>query len=234
MTTITFDVECVGCEDEATIAEIAATIKPPGNLKKAETIAKWEAEDKPGVVAEAIKKTSFDGALGRIVCIGWAVDYEEPETCWDYTEDGIISTFFDAVRDAAEVHRTKGAHATIVFVGHNIIGFDFRFLWQRAVVLGIKPPSIIPFMAKPWDVSIADTMMMWNPDRDRRISLDRLCKALDVPTPKDGMDGSMVWDYVRAGRLEEIATYCRGDVEATRACYRRMMFAEPDFLANAA
>lgn len=235
MTTITFDVECIGSDDPETVAEIAATIKPPGNLKKQETIDKWLAEDKPAAVAEAVKKTCFDGSLGKIVCIGWAIDDAEPETCWDYTEDGIIDEFFNAVRDASKLHYHGGITKTApVFVGHNISGFDLRFLWQRCVVLGIKPPTTIPFKAKPWDSSIGDTMIMWNPERDKKIKLDTLCKALRVPTPKDSMDGSHVWDYVRAGRIEEVAAYCRGDVEAVRACYRKMTFTQPDLLANAA
>lgn len=225
MTTITFDVECVGCEDEAVVAEIAASIKPPGNLKKAETIAKWEAEDKPDAVKEAIAKTSFDGGLGRIVCIGWAVNDKDPGSAYGKDERYILDSFFGDVRRASEYHyKTGDTKIPPTFIGHNITGFDLRFLWQRAVVLGIKPPSVIPFKAKPWDSSIADTMVMWDAERSRKISLDALCKALSVTSPKSDLDGSKVWDYVKAGRIEEVAEYCRGDVAATRACYQKMMF----------
>lgn len=235
MTTIYFDVECIGSDDPAIVAEIAGTIKPPGNLKKQETIDKWIAEEKPAAVVEAVKKTCFDGALGKIVCIGWAVDNGAPVGAWGAQENVNIHAFFRAVHEAAKLHYHGGSTKTTpVFVGHNITGFDLRFLWQRCVCLGIKPPTVIPFKAKPWDASIADTMIMWNPERDKKIKLDSLCKALGVPTPKDGMDGSQVWDYIRAGRIEEVAAYCRGDVSAVRACYRRMMFLEADLLTNAA
>lgn len=227
MTTITFDVECIGSDDPETVAEIAATIKPPGNLKKQETIDKWLAEDKPAAVAEAVKKTCFDGSLGKIVCIGWAFNDLDPGSAYGNDEKYIIHSFFSDVRIATH-------NSGPLFVGHNITGFDLRFLWQRCVVLGIKPPPAIPFKAKPWDSTIFDTMAAWNPERDKKISLDRLCKALRVPTPKDVMDGSQVWDYVKAGRIEEVAAYCRGDVEAVRACYRKMTFTEPALLANAA
>ena len=106
-------------------------------------------------------------------------------------------------------------------VGHNV-AWDLRFLWQRFVVNGIAPPNWlrVAVKAKPWDIS--DTMTMWNPDRDKRISLDRLCRILGVPTSKGDMDGSKVWDAYRAGEIDRIAAYCRADVEAVRECYRRM------------
>ena len=48
----------------------------PGNIKKLETIAKWEAEEKPKLIEEAYCKTSFNGAYGEIICIGFALDDE--------------------------------------------------------------------------------------------------------------------------------------------------------------
>ena len=78
--------------------------------------------------------------------------------------------------------------------------------------------------AKPWSDSINDTMLMWNPERERRISLDRLCKVLGVPTSKGEMDGSKVWDAYQAGEYEKIATYCATDVEATRKVFHRLSF----------
>jgi predicted PolB exonuclease-like 3'-5' exonuclease len=62
-----------------------------------------------------------------------------------------------------------------------------------------------------------------------RISLDALCKALDIPTKGtelDGedIDGSKVWDFVQAGRVSDVATYCMADVERVRTVYKRMNF----------
>lgn len=225
MTIIYTDIETIGTEDPAVIAEIDAGILPPKTMSKPETIAKWVAEEKPALVAEAVKKTAFDGGLGRIVCIGWAVGDGEPVAAFEGPENEILRTFFSAVQYAANIHYRSGKTEGVpVFCGHNISGFDLRFLWQRCVVNGIKPPSGIPFHAKPWDKSIADTMLMWNPERDRRVSLDKLCRILGVPSPKGELDGSKVWDYVRAGRIQEVAQYCVSDVVAVRECHNRMMF----------
>ena len=225
MTIIYTDIETIGTEDPAVIAEIAAAILPPKTMSKPETIAKWEAEEKPALVTEAVKKTSFDGGLGRIVCIGWAVNDQAPVAVYEGDERALLTQFFAAVKQAILVHYHGGKTDGVpVFAGHNIGGFDLRFIWQRAVVNGICPPVAIPFGAKPWDKSIADTMVMWNPERDRRVSMDKLCRILGVPSPKGELDGSKVWDYVRAGRIKEVAEYCLGDVIAVRECHNRMIF----------
>lgn len=226
MSIVYLDIETIGCDDPTVIEDIAAGITPPKNYSKPETIAKWEAEEKPALVNEAVLKTAFDGGCGRVVCIGWAVDDKPAQAVCGALETDILLPFFGAIKEAASFHyRTGSTKQPLIFAGHNIGGFDLRFLWQRAVVNGIKPPSAIPFNVKPWDTSIADTMLMWNPSPGQKTSLDRLCKALGVPTPKGELDGSKVWEYVKAGRIAEIAEYCKRDVEAVRQCHRRMVFA---------
>lgn len=213
MKTIYLDFETIGTDDPAVIAEIADSIKPPGQYKKADSIAKWIEEEKPAVVSEAVAKTSFDGAVGRIVCAGMAVD-DQPVRTFIGDEKDIINSLFYAIKVLEES----------CFVGHNIIGFDLKFLWKRSIVLGIRPPSAIPFQAKPWDNNVFDTMTRWDADTSKRISQDRLCRALGIPPSKDEMDGSMVWDKWREGKIDEIARYCEKDVEAVRQIHKRMTF----------
>lgn len=238
MTILTIDVETIGTSDPAVIAEITAGIKHPGNMSKPETIAKWEEQEKPALVEEAIAKTSFDASVGRIVCIGMALNEQPAFADCSPHEDDVLNIAFHFINLAATNHYKSGTSrdSAIVFVGHNLSGFDLRYLWQRSVINGIQPPACLlrAMKAKPWDSVIADTMIMWSPERERRISLDRLCKALGVPTPKGDMNGSKVWAAFKAGELSKIAEYCAADVEATRNCYRRMTFAEPDMLSVAA
>ena len=57
----------------------------------------------------------------------------------------------------------------------------------------------------------------------RKWNLDFACKAFGVESPKEhGMDGYSVGPYYRAGRLREIALYCRRDVEATARLFRKI------------
>lgn len=234
MTTITLDCETIGTDDPAVIAEIAKTITPPGNISKAETIAAWTAEKKPALIEEAVKRTSFDGTYGRIICIGMAID-DAPATAKvimhpfaPADEAALLADAFNDIQSAAKHNIKSGTmENAVTFIGHNLASFDLRFLWQRAVINGIKPPACLlkAMQAKPWDAVIQDTMLMWSPERERRISLDRLCKALGVPTSKDGMTGADVWQAFKEGRLDDIAIYCKADVEATRACWKRLVFA---------
>jgi predicted PolB exonuclease-like 3'-5' exonuclease len=70
---------------------------------------------------------------------------------------------------------------------------------------------------------VFDTMQEWAGFRET-VSLDALCRALAIASPKaGGLDGSRVYDAWIAGRAEEIAAYCRRDVEAVQAIHRRML-----------
>lgn len=225
MTIIHLDVETIPT-DRADVREyIAATVTHPGTMSKPETIAKWEAECRPAAVEEAVSRTGLDGAFGRICVIGVAID------------DGPVVTFYNADHErnlldcfAKYLHDEvpSSEFFTTTVVGHNVASFDLRFLAQRYIVNGIQTPMVLAraAQAKPWEQDkVYDTMVQWNPDRDKRISLDKLCLALSIPSPKGDMDGSQVGKYVAEGRIAEVAEYCKRDVEATRAVYKRMTFA---------
>ena len=53
-------------------------------------------------------------------------------------------------------------------------------------------------------------------------SLDVVCWALGMPSPKEVMDGSMVSTYFAKGDVATIAEYNAGDVRATTAVYQRV------------
>lgn len=57
------------------------------------------------------------------------------------------------------------------------------------------------------------------------ISLDALCGALGVPSPKDGgMDGSKVFDAWRAGDYEAIARYNLADTQTVACIWHHLQF----------
>jgi predicted PolB exonuclease-like 3'-5' exonuclease len=57
----------------------------------------------------------------------------------------------------------------------------------------------------------------------KTISLDKLCLALSLPG-KGEHTGADVWPMVKAGRLDDVAEYCKSDVQKTRAVFDRMTF----------
>lgn len=212
------DIETVGTSDPAIMAEIAASVTPPGNFKKAETIAEWESSTKPELVKEAIAKTALNGAFGRVVCIGWAWNNDEVRSVIEPDERLLIDSVMDLIHFAK-----PQTHYQPVIVGHNVAGFDIRYLWQRAIVLGIRMPPWFPRDPKPWSESVHDTMTMWGGTRDY-ISLDSLCRALGLPG-KGNMTGADVGRLWEAGNYEAIASYCAEDVYRVRSIHDRMMVA---------
>lgn len=219
MAILTFDIETRPCDDPALIEEIISSIKPPRTIKKPESIESWWEEEGEQAKQEAIARTALDGTYGHVCCIGYAFD-DMPAAAYCGEEAVVIRQFFSDVTDAALVDHYPRPVLTHTVVGHNVSSFDMRFLWQRAVVLGIPRPKNIPWNSKPWELQ--DTMLIWNPDRDKRISLDKLCKVLGVESPKGELDGSKIAQAWADGKYEEIAKYCKADVEATRECWRKM------------
>lgn len=219
MTDIYIDIETIPTQDPELLADIASRIKPPGNMKKEETIAKWEAEEKPALVAEAIASAGLNAETGQIVCICIAVD-----------DDKVVDFVATDTGLAEERRILRGAFSVLDMfrpptriIGHNIVGFDIPYIWKRAIVHGIKPPmGRLPRNPKPWSDSVLDTMTAWAGDRNH-IGLDRLCKVLGIPG-KQGMTGADVWPAIQRGEFDKVAAYCAADVEAVRKVARRLEF----------
>lgn len=200
----------------------------PANYKDAEKIAEFCANKKAALQSEFLDKlkqkieaTGLDGAFGQVFCIGWACDDGSITTASSMNEAFVLQEFARLLNVAPSER-----HTTCV-IGHNVSAFDLRFLTQRYIVNGIKPPMVIAraAQAKPWESEkVFDTMVQWA-GVGQRTSLDKLCLALSVPSPKGDMDGSMVWQAVQDGKGDKVAEYCERDVEATRAVWRRMTFA---------
>lgn len=221
MPKVVIDIETIGTSRKDVIDYIAATVKPPATFKKPESIATWHKEEGPQAIADAVAKTGLDGAFGQVVCVGFQIDDQAPETIYGLDESVLLQELnckLDTI--------PRNMHSAAMLIGHNVLQFDIRFLWQRYIVNGIRPHPIINVAvnAKAWDGKVFDTMTQFA-GFGNRISLDKLCLALSIPSPKGELDGSKVGQYVADGRLEEVAAYCKRDVSATRKVYERMTFA---------
>ncbi len=98
---------------------------------------------------------------------------------------------------------------------HNGKEFDFPYLCRRMVINGLSIPAILNVSGKkPWEVNHLDTMELWKfGDFKNYTSLNLLAHALGIPTPKDDIDGSMVWQvYWEEKNLQRIVNYCQKDV----------------------
>jgi len=221
---IFIDTETIPCQWPGIQDEFLAEVTAPGQYKKPESIAEWMAVNGKAQAEENWLKTSFDGGLGQICVIGWAID-DEPAQSLQVADMGaeaeqfVLASFLGALND---MHKgTSGLRPVII--GHNHIAFDLPFIWKRAMVHNLRPPLWFPRNPKPWAESVADTMLLWDGTQRAGGSMAKICRSLGIPGKGD-MDGSKVWPMVRDGRIDDVASYCRDDVDRTRQMYKRMMF----------
>jgi hypothetical protein len=189
----------------------------------------FEKKKKEGETFEDfLGRTNFDGAFGRILCIGYAVDDEEPKNFYnENNERETLRQFWNLVDALSAAPRNmQYPDYDLLFVGHNVMDFDLRFIYQRSIVLGVKPAYDLNF-ARYRGYPIYDTMKEWVKWSNSMVGLETLALALDIPSPKEGIDGSQVAAFFEAGKVDEILEYCKRDVETTRAVYQKMVFEKP-------
>ena len=140
-------------------------------------------------------------------------------------EKTMLEHFYSHVFDMVCTEYHGGiASQNLTVCGHNVAGFDLPFIKHRSIILGVKPPVAMlkAMSAKPWDTCIADTMLMWSSDSQKRASMDKLCKAFSLEGKGD-FDGSMVAETWPVDP-QKVIDYCKDDVRRTRAMYKRMTF----------
>lgn len=223
------------------LAEEMANVQAPGNIKDPDKIAEAIAKKRANLAADiaeeraaaadtfdkAYRATSLDGAFGQVAVCSIAADDEDPiaffEEDWrhPFAERNLLKRINDALQDICG--RSRG----VTLVGHNIIGFDRKFLRQRGIINGIRMHPLLTKEVKPWENSLVfDTMVAWSGDIRDKASMNKLCRAFNLPDKGD-IDGSQVWDYVAAGRIAEVAAYCNGDVVRTRQLYKVINLLQP-------
>ena len=209
--------------EEKARARIAETIKAPAAMKKVETIDAWHngegkyAGEKDKAIDDAYRKTSFDGAKGQICSIAWEIEGHDLTSTSDkdWLEADMLKHFFNDVKILC---RGRPPY----FIGQYIGGFDLKFLFHRAVILGIEPPFKIPFDGRHGK-DFYCTQAAWA-GFGGRMSQDNLCKTLGIEGKPDDIDGSKVWDFYKAGKIERIEEYNRDDVQKIVKIYNRINF----------
>jgi hypothetical protein len=228
---IFLDVETIPNQHPEALAAVRATLKPPAALKKPESIAAWWENEAEGAAAETWRKQSLDGGTaGEIVSIavcaddgpGWVRCRAPGEG-----EAALLVAFGQQVQNmltAAAVAGPDGRTWPVgepYFIAHNA-AFDLGFLWRRCVVHGVRPSFALPGPMARVGKDYACTMLAWA-GFGGRVSLDALCRALGLPSPKDnGMDGSKVFDRWLAGHTATIELYNLADVTMLREVWHRL------------
>lgn len=165
-----------------------------------------EFYERAGILAE----------FGKIICISLGIfSYNNKayslrlKSFYGYDEKEILKQFSTLINKQIP---------NLMFCAHNGKEFDFPYICRRLLINGLEIPSQLDISGKkPWEINHLDTMEMWKfGDHKHYTSLNLLACSLNIPTPKDDIDGSQVRQvYYEEQNLDRIAAYCQKDVITT-------------------
>lgn len=164
-------------------------------------------------------KAALYAPFGRIACI--VIGYTDAKgdvqvvSFNDHDEKTLITRFFSAMTKL----QSKGKRLIVSFSGN---GFDIPYIMIRAISHDIKlHPWFDVSGMKPWNLKwsldLADTLKGTS---FYGMSLANSALCLNLPSPKDEIDGSMVSDIFwrnedRDKAINLIVAYCKKDVVTT-------------------
>ncbi len=175
--------------------------------KKAEQIKKTEEQTPEQIYRNAGIYAEF----GKVICVSVAYlkDSKLRITSFnDQDEKTLLQNFADLL-----IKHFSKSHCRLC--AHNGKEFDFPYLCRRMLVNEIQIPDILNVSGKkPWETTFLDTLEMWKfGDYKHYTSLDLLAAIFGIPSPKENIDGSMVYElYWNSKDFQRIKEYCEKDV----------------------
>ena len=173
---------------------------------------------------EFYERAGIWAEFGKIICI--SVGYFNIKG--DMREFRVTSFHGEEsklLKDFKNLLNTHFKNPNNLLCAHNGKEFDFPYIARRMIIHGINLPYKLDlFGKKPWEVPHLDTMELWKfGDYKHYTSLKLMANILDIPSPKEDIDGSMVRDvYYVEHDLERIVTYCELDVVTTAQVFLRL------------
>lgn len=173
-----------------------------------------EYYDRAGIWAE----------FGKIVCISVGFFNNKNDvrnfrvTSFFGEEKKILTDFNNLLNN----HYNQPQH---VLCGHNAKEFDIPFLARRMIINQIAIPNKLNlFGKKPWEIPHLDTLELWKfGDYKHYTSLKLMCKILNIPSPKEDIDGSQVgYVYYVDKDIDRIISYCEKDTIAVAQIFLRL------------
>lgn len=168
------------------------------------------------------RKAGLSPTHNKIVCLSMAV-----------VKNGVINVKSITGHQADIITEfSKVLESGLIPCGWNIIKFDFPVLRIKAFEEGIinyAPEKFNDAGKKEWamseekyKVNMIDLMLQYQGTHYVPSSLAEACHILNVPTPKDDIDGSQVSDIYYKEGVERIKKYCEKDVVACVHILQRM------------
>jgi uncharacterized protein YprB with RNaseH-like and TPR domain len=166
---------------------------------------------------EFYQRAGIWAEFGKIICIsvGFFSSYEKNrnfriKSFYNSNEKKLLQNF----KELLEEHFSGQKH---LLCAHNGKEFDFPYIARRMIINQIKlPEKLNLFGKKPWEVSHIDTLELWKfGDYKHYTSLSLLTEILNIPSPKEDIDGSQVAEvYYKEKNIKRIVSYCEKDTIA--------------------
>lgn len=210
--------------DIETVPMVASYDEMPENLRTLwdKKSSYFRSDDESA--ADVFSRAGIYSEFGKIVCIsvGFIIERENGmslrlKSFYGHDEKALLEDF------AVMINNFSTGRDTML-CAHNGKEFDYPFIARRMLIKGITIPAVLDNAGKkPWEINLLDTMELWKfGDYKHFTSLELIASLLDVPTPKDDIDGSMVADvYYRENDIARIARYCEKDVVALTQVFLR-------------
>jgi DNA polymerase elongation subunit (family B) len=213
------DIETVACTDNFTALDERLKVqwsRKASFLKREEGVTDEQLfHQRAGIYAE----------FGKIICVAVG-KFTETETselslktkAYFGHDERTVLTEFKSMLERLDPANTK-------LCAHNGKEFDFPYLSRRMLVNSLPLPALLNLSGrKPWENPHLDTLEMWKfGDYKHYTSLDLLAAIFNIPSSKNGMDGSQVNAvYYKDNDLERIKNYCISDVVVLAQLYLRL------------
>ncbi|HZG99940.1 MAG TPA: ribonuclease H-like domain-containing protein [Flavisolibacter sp.] len=164
---------------------------------------------------EVYERAGIYAEFGKIVCISCGCIQGQGDN-----RKLVLKSFYgddehQLLTGFADMLQKWSGDADKFLCAHNGKEFDYPYICRRMIINRIAIPEALKIAGrKPWEVRHLDTLELWKfGDYKSFTSLKLLARALDIPSPKDDIDGSMVNGvYWGEKDVERIAVYCQKDV----------------------
>jgi predicted PolB exonuclease-like 3'-5' exonuclease len=157
-----------------------------------------------------------------IICIG-ALVATRTSNGWEVQAVGAPHEGQRAEKELIESFVNKIARLSPQLVSYNGGAFDLPVLRYRAMLHNVFAPGLHnrAYFHRYTDdnVDLCDVLSSFS--FGAKVKLDELSRIMGLPGKPDGIDGSQVEKYFNAGRIREIADYCKSDVINTYRLWLR-------------
>lgn len=218
MTTLYLDVETLPLASSLAAPYPEADRPHPANFKNPDVIVAWREKDIAAWGEQRAKECSLTPRLGRIACLGWAVDGGDVQTRVAEDEAGevlLLDAAWELIEDAERIVTFNGS-------------FDLRFIAVRSMIHRITPHAwAVKGGVGAWfrryttspHFDCRAVLTGW----DERVSgkLGEWCDSFGIVCD-DSSSGADVFTFAQAGEWEKIAAHCKADVASTRELHQRI------------